>query len=167
GRDRGERVEQRDDDARQERDAEGDPDIARPIGGDDSEERTHEHRRLEGDVRDATPLRHDAAEGCKRDRCREPERGCRHARTEKHLPGHAIASTGLRAPRRRVRERTSASAAITNSTSAWMIATRFDEIPACDCMYAPPCTNAPNRSAANTMPSGEVFPRSATAIGSK
>src|SRR5439155_5125761 len=121
---------------------------------------------LEGDVRDPAAFGDDAAERREGDGRREAQGGRRDARAEQHLPGHAIASTGLR-PRRRVSDRTRASAAITKRTNAWMIATRFEEMPACDCMYAPPCTNAPKRSAAKTMPSGEFLPRSATAMASK
>src|SRR5205823_9658318 len=125
-----------------QRDPEADPHAARAVGGDHAEEASDEHGPLEGDVRDAAPLGGHPAEGRERDRRGQAQCRREHARADQHLPRHAIASTGLR-PRRRVSARTSASAAMTNSTNAWMIATRFEEIPACDCMYAPPCTNAP------------------------
>ena len=48
-----------------------------------------------------------------------------------------------------------------------MTETSWLETPAFACMIVPPRAKPPNRSAASTMPIGEFFPRSATAMASK
>src|SRR5205085_8917422 len=138
----------------------------RLIGGDDAEERSHEHAALERDVDHACALGHHAAECRQEDRRREAQRGREDTRTDELVDGHAMASSGLRS-RRAVSTRTMSSAAMTKRTTASMTETSCAETPALACMIEPPRANAPNSKAARAIPTGEFFPRRATAIASK